>query len=263
MSNYEQFETDGMVTLRRDGKGAPLVILPGAMADAYTWKAVADALQVPNPVIIVNRRGRAPSRGLGENYDLQVEIDDLNTLVKSLAEPVHLFAWSYGALIAIQAVASGLMVRSLIAYEPVSCPFVPDATEPIRRAVAAGDTGLAVELINTLVSGFDASVVEALRTGPDWQKLCRLAEPAGEEIAAINNVEPDYVSYSTIQVPLTLMVGELTEGCEPYGTAFSRFQRTMPNARLARLRGQGHLAHVEAPELLAAEIGKILDSVFE
>ncbi len=54
----------------RPGTGIPLVLVPGVMADAATWHPVADAIELPNPVITLNRRGRAPSDALGADYSV-------------------------------------------------------------------------------------------------------------------------------------------------------------------------------------------------
>lgn len=250
---YRWHAQGGPASLRRDGTGTPIVILPGVMADAETWRPVADALALPNPLVIVNRRGREPSPGLGADYGVPCEIGDLVSLVRSLDEPVHLFGWSYGGLVAIEA-ARALPLRTLIAYEPVSRPFAPEAIGPIRQALAGGDAGRPVEIVNLDVSGFAPPVVAALRAAPVWPDLCRLAAPLGEELAAIDCFAPSYAGYDRIEVPVTLLLGEINDGAEPYGTAFRRFTEAMPRASIEVMPGQGHLAHAEAPDILAGFI---------
>ncbi|WP_245658736.1 alpha/beta fold hydrolase [Nocardia nova] len=44
-----------------DGDGPPLVIVPGVMSDAATWRPVVERLGLSNPVVTINRRGRLPS----------------------------------------------------------------------------------------------------------------------------------------------------------------------------------------------------------
>lgn len=254
MNRFEPVWHGGVNALHRGGQGVPLVIVPGVMADAQGWLPVATGIAGPNPVLVVNRRGRAPSRDLGPGYGIPTEIDDLSNLVSSLGEPVHLFGWSYGGLIAIEATARGLPVRSLTAYEPVSRPFVPEAIEPIRQALARGDAGRAVEIININVSGFDDHYVDALRRSPAWEVLCRLSLPLAEELAAIDRFEPSYEAYGAIDVPTRLIVGELNAGKAPYGLAFDRFSDAMPAADIQALAAQGHLAHVENPLALAQRI---------
>lgn len=42
----------------RPGHGTPVVIVPGIMADAATWRPVVAHIDLPNPVVTLNRRSR-------------------------------------------------------------------------------------------------------------------------------------------------------------------------------------------------------------
>ncbi|OBC00648.1 hydrolase [Mycobacterium sp. 852013-50091_SCH5140682] len=237
----------------RPGRGTPLLVVPGVMADAASWRPVVAAIDLPNPVVTLNRRGRYPSGGLGADYSVQVEIDDLWHTIDSLGA-VHLVGWSYGALIALEAALGYPAVRSVTAYEPVGAPFAPDAVEPILAATAAGDLDRAVELVNTDVSGFSEGYVAELRQTPAWPVLRQLAEPLGAELAAINTYQPSLKDYGHLDIPVALILGARNENAAPYGTAFAPFADALPQARVIRLPGQGHLAHVEAPAELAGAI---------
>lgn len=240
--------------LVRDGDGPPLVMLPGVMADAETWRAVADAVDLPNPVVVVNRRGRAPSGPLGPSYSVRTEVDDLVHVLGGLGGEAHVFGWSYGALIALEA-AAGARPRSLTLYEPVARPFAASALPSLREAADRGDLDRAVEIVNIDVSGFSPGYVAELRRSPVWDVLRPLAAPLADELAALNDHEPSTDAYAAIDVPVTLLLGEENRDAPPYGTAFAEFERALPRARVVSLPGQGHLAHAQAPELLAHAIG--------
>ena len=244
----------------RPGTGAPLVIVPGVMADAVTWRPVVEAIDLPNPVVTVNRRGRHPSGALGAEYTVGIEIDDLRHVIDSLGEPVHLFGWSYGALIALETALDHDNILSLTAYEPVARPFAAEALTPLREAVAASDFNRVVELVNTVVSGFSADYVAELRRSPVWPVLRSLAPPLADELTAINDYEPAYFRYRRLAVPVTLLLGELNNGLAPYGTAFAPFADALPQARVVTLRGQGHLAHAAAPGQLGRAIAEAVTS---
>ncbi|NIH88201.1 alpha/beta fold hydrolase [Amycolatopsis granulosa] len=246
-----RFDRAGRVLIaeKRGGDGPPLVVLPGVMADATSWRPVVEALPLPNPVIVINRRGRAPSGPLGDGYSVRTEIDDLHHVLDALGGAVDLFGWSYGALIALDAATERQDLRSVVAYEPVSGPFGTDALKPLRAA--EGDLDRAVEIVNRVVSGFSAEYVAALRESPVWPVLRPLAHPLATELAAINDHTPAFDRYRDLDIPVTLLLGEVNEGVEPYGTAFGRFERALPQARRTVLPGQGHLAHAQAPEVLA------------
>jgi pimeloyl-ACP methyl ester carboxylesterase len=253
---FDWLNRGGVVTYERKGSGPPLIILPGVMADAIGWLPVANAITLANPVIVINRRGRAPSPDLGADYGVPTEVEDLARLVSSIGKPVHLFGWSYGGLVAIEAAANGIPLRTLTAYEPVSKPFAPQTVKTIQDALAAGDPDRAVEIINCDVSGFDTGYVQALRRTAEWQHLVELALPLGAEMAAINSYEPQFSRYENIGTATTLIVGQQSQGGAPYGTAFERFVKALPQASVHVLPNQGHLAHVVDPRSLADHITK-------
>ncbi len=260
MENMEQLSMNRsgspLSAEHRPGTGVPLVIVPGVMADAATWRPVVEAIELPNPVVTVNRRGRHPSGALGAEYTVGVEVDDLRHVIDSLGEPVHLFGWSYGALIALETALDHGSILSLTAYEPVARPFAAQALTPLREAVAASDFDRVVELVNTVVSGFSADYVADLRLSPVWPVLRSLARPLADELTAINDYEPALSRYRRLTVPVTLLLGELNDGLAPYGTAFAPFADALPQARVVTLRGQGHLAHAAAPGQLGRAIAE-------
>lgn len=243
-----------LTALMRDGAGTPLVIVPGVMADAESWRPVVDHVHLPNPVVVVNRRGREPSGPLGAHYSVRTEIDDLHQIVDDLGTDAHLFGWSYGGLIAIEAATERYDLRSLTLYEPVTLPFAAEQVAPLREAAARGDLDRMVEIVNRDISGFSAEYVESLRRSPAWPALRTLAAPLAEELAALNAHSPALGRYPSIDTRVTLLVGEHTEGGFPYGTSFALFADALPQARTIRLAGQGHLAHVHAPDLLGKHI---------
>lgn len=255
---YEWNTRNGIATYERKGEGETLIILPGVMADATDWVPVAQTIDLPNPIVIVNRRGRAPSPSLGADYGVATEIADLAGIIGTLEAPVHLFGWSYGGLIAIEAALNRLPLLSLIAYEPVSSPFAPEAITPIRKALQAGDRGEAVTIINRDVSGFDETHLEDLRNQPVWPHLLTMAEPLGDEMAAIDAFRPRYETYAMLGAVTTLIIGALNKDHALYGAAFRRFAQAMPQAHVEIMPGQGHLAHVDDPAALGAHIARAL-----
>lgn len=48
-------------------------------------------------------------------------------ILDTLGEEVELFGWSYGGSIALEAATERRDLRSVVAYEPVSRPFAPEA----------------------------------------------------------------------------------------------------------------------------------------
>ncbi|MBR7838504.1 hypothetical protein KDL01_34880 [Actinospica durhamensis] len=143
-----------------------------------------------------------------------------------------------------------------------------------------------VEVVNTHISGFSLDYVEALRADQyGWSTLRRLSEPLHTELAALNDApNPDALARRADRVDL--IVGEMnaremnageiyaseTNAAEmdaaemdaaaaPYGASLQDVRRLIegpgrpgvegPRIRTQVLPGQGHLAHIHAPELLS------------
>ncbi|GIF17353.1 pimeloyl-ACP methyl ester carboxylesterase [Actinoplanes tereljensis] len=249
-SRYIDREGFRLHALWQPGTGTPLVIVPGVMTDAKGWRRVAAAIDRPEPILILNRRGRAPSGPLGPGYGVETEVLDLLAWLAWLDEPARLFGWSYGGLVTIEAATRTAAVRQVIAYEPVLRPFGATAVPALRAAIAVGDLDRAVELVNLDVSGYPPEHVSALRASPAWAPLRLWAAPVAEELAALNAFTPQPERWAELAIPVDLIIGEHSRDGAPYGTAFTAVQRLLPRATTHVLPGQGHLAHAEAPEEL-------------
>lgn len=235
----------------------PLVVMPGVMSDAAAWGTVADLLAAGRQVHVVNRRGRYPSTDLPADYSLMTDVEDLGAVLAALGRPAQVFGWSLGGLVALQAVASGAEVVSLILYEPVMAPFGQEQVRPLREVREREDFDAMVEIVNRDISGYTQEHVDALRSdAKSWARLCELAIPLADEIEALNGFTPDLEGYGRIKAPTTVLYG--TESGSAYQTHWTRITQAMPNALTTSLEGQDHLVHITAPAVLAHTISKIL-----
>lgn len=251
-----EIDRDGtrLHALWRPGAGTPLVIVPGVMSDAKNWRRVAEAVDRPEPILVLNRRGREPSGALGEGYGVDTEVLDLLAWLHHLKEPVRLFGWSYGGLIAIETANRTRSVDRVIAYEPVIRPFGAQALPALRAATAAGDLDRVVEVIHLEIGGASAEQVAALRATPAWAQLRAWAAPVAEETAALTMFAP---AWEDITAPVDLIVGEQSRNTA-YGDAFDAIAALLPAAGLHVLKNQGHLAHAEDPAALGATITDLI-----
>lgn len=243
-----------LIANRRSGKGTPLVLVHGVLADADAWQQVVDAIKLPNPVITLNRRGRTPSGPLGNGYSLRTEIDDLHHVLDSLDEPAVLFGHSYGGLIAQEVATERDELLALALYEPVVHPFGREFLPELTEATRHGDLDTALEIVNVGISRFPAENVAKLRASEQWALLRPLAAAVSEEIRAINDHRPNFERYTAIKIPTILLLGDRNDGIPPYGTVFDSVAKAMPHADFVNLPGHGHLAHIDGPEELASQI---------
>ena len=236
-----------------DPEGDPadsLVVLPGVMSDARAWRRFAAALTTWARVIVVNRRGRAPSSELPEGHSLLTEVADLGAVLDAFAAR-QLFAWSFGGLVALHA-ANARRLDHVIAYEPVMAPFGEHALPALEAAHEAADWDAAVEIINVDVSGFDADHVAGLRANEHaWRMLEELARPLYPELRAIATASVP-AEFGARAHRIDVLIGEDDLGAAPYGTSVADVLSLTPRARTHTVPGQGHMAHLEDPSGLAA-----------
>ncbi|XVU21013.1 alpha/beta fold hydrolase [Actinoplanes sp. CA-054009] len=233
-----------------------LVVIPGAMADAAAWSRVARRLEGWPAVVVVNRRGRHPSSPLAAGYGLATEVGDAMAVLRGFTDVRTLFGWSYGGLIALH-LANLLPLPHLIAYEPVMAPFGAAALPGLKRAQAEADLDAGVTIALREVTGMADDAIEALRAEEAiWSELRRLSVPIYGETLAINEAaQPSALAVRAARVDL--IIGERNRARAPYGTSFDDVARRVPTATVHELRGQGHLAHLEAPGQLAGLVNQL------
>lgn len=246
-------ERDGVSLhgLWRRGNGSTIVVVPGAMADANDFISVVEAFESGGSVLILDRRGRGRSGEQGVDYGLSTEVADLCAWIDHLEGPVILVGWSLGGTIVLETAARDQRVASVIAYDPALPPFAAHAVPALVEA----DLDERVEIVNRQVTGLSADEVAALRETSAWPHLRDMAAAVAGELDALNRFEP---SPGWDGVSAALIVGERCQDVEPYGTAFARVAARIPAASVTVLSGQGHLAHVENPQLLGRAINDLL-----
>ena len=257
-SKFDWLSIDGVSALIRPGRGGTIVIIPGAMTDAEEWLPVATGLDSDRSVAIINRRGRAPSSDLPRNSTVADEVGDVHSLLSHMQAPYILVGWSYGGLLAIEVAKDLDSLDALILYEPVCRPFVEDAVDPLWELIDKGKLDNSVEFILAEIGRVSAVDIAALRETDAWYKLRSLARSAVIELSAISGHELDQEGCASIAAPVSVIVGSLNEDREPYGSAANRYLAMLNGATRIVLQGQGHLAHLAAPEQLAQMINGII-----
>ncbi|WP_040765764.1 alpha/beta fold hydrolase [Tsukamurella sp. 1534] len=250
-------DTDGVsVDIYGDPDAPSIVVVPGVMSDAQSWRNVAESLTAWPSVAVVNRRGRYPSTPLSDDYGLHTEMADLHRVLDAIGDPATLFGWSYGGLIALL-VARERSMEHLVAYEPVAPGFGSHALPALRRAAADADWGRVVEIINRDVSGFSHGYVEGLRADhATWTELMRLSKPLHAELEALSRITIDGLIGAQANT-IDLIIGANNVGVPPYGSTFEKIAAHLRGSSVHHLADQGHLAHIEAPTALARLIDEL------
>ena len=117
------------------GSGPPLLMIPGAPADAGAFAALADQLADRYTVVTYDWRGSSrspldePPGDLHDGLPMQVQGDDACHLLTALAdEPAYVLGCSGGALTGLDLAARHPeQVDTLVAHEPPAWNLLPDS----------------------------------------------------------------------------------------------------------------------------------------
>ncbi len=242
----------------RVGEGPPIVIVHESLATGASWRKVANILAHTFTCFVLDRRGRASS-GDAPRYSIEREYEDIQFALKVAGEGARLVAHSFGAVCALGA-ALQTPVRKMVLYEPplpvggtVAGPYLPD----YRAAIAAGDLDKALEIGFTHFASVPAAKVQLMRGTSEWDDARVLAHTWSREVEAIEQHGPELERYRALRVPTLLLLGTQSAP-HPLKDTSEALARTLPDVRLVELQGQGHLANLRAPALVAEHIRAFL-----
>jgi pimeloyl-ACP methyl ester carboxylesterase len=239
---------------QRLGAGPPLVLVPGTgAANPIAWTGVAPALAERCTLLALDRRGHGQS-GDREPYALEREVEDVAALVQAAGQPAHLLGHSFGALLALEAARFAPALRGLILYEPgFPLPghplYPPGLLARLQALLAAGEREAVVTTYYRESAGLSVDEIEALRQSPAWPARLATAHTLPREMLAEAAYSFDARDFQQLKTPTLLVSGS---DSPPFLKAATQaLTAALPNARLAVLPGQQHIAMYTAPDLFA------------
>jgi pimeloyl-ACP methyl ester carboxylesterase len=243
------------------------VLVHGTTADHTTFRAFAPVLGLTRHVVAIDRRGRGASGdGQGE-YSIEGEYDDLVAVARTLAtlegRPVDIVGHSYGGRVALGAALHSNDIRRLVVYEgappAAGQPYRPAGLErEIRRSLAAGDGGAALETFFRRVIGMDDEAIAAYRANPVWPARVAAAHTLLRELEAEGSAAASLEALGGITNPTLLVLG--TASREPFHAATAALAARLPQAVVLRIEGAAHAAHHTHVPQLALGVEAFLDS---
>jgi pimeloyl-ACP methyl ester carboxylesterase len=253
------------IAYSRVGSGPALIIVTGATAFRDfdpNLAALADLLAPDFTVITYDRRGRGES-GDTLPFSPQREIEDIAALVEAAGGRASLLGYSSGAVVALEAAASGLPIDRLVMYEP---PFVlpetgfpppaPDYVETLNRMAASGDKDAAPAYFMRSV-GMPPEAIEGAKASPMWP----IMRSIGPTIAYDGQFMFDgyYTAgqfperWKQVTVPVLVLNGDASFPFMP--AAADAVAATLLNATRKVLEGQDH---GPKPEVMAPVLREFL-----
>lgn len=242
------------IAFETTGDGPPVIIVEGAMCDRRTSAPLAALLAEDFTVFSYDRRGKGDS-GDTRPWAVRREIEDLEAIIAAAGGAARVYGMSSGAILALDATASGLGVTSLAMFEP-PLDVSGDGTETAEfiarliELVSAGRRGDAVE--HFLVSGpqLSADVIARMRQQPFWAGL----EAVAHTLVYDNTIAADstvLARAASVAVPALVMNG--TESPDFLRDAARAVAAAVPGAEHRELDGQTHAVEVAVLAPVLAE----------
>ena len=242
------------IAAARSGSGPPLILVHGAIGDRTSFRSLEPLLAANHTVVVMDRRGHGRSGDSMSAYSIEQEFEDVAVVAASLDGPVDLFGHSFGATVCLGAAARTANLRRLVLYEPspgiaaASAAFVAR----LEDLVARGDREGALALALIEFAGFGPDDLEQYRASPLWAPRVAAAHTIPREVRAEEAWVPTAESVGRLAKPVLLLVGSESPAWARQGA--EAIAEVVADSRIAVLDGQGHMATVTAPELLAANV---------
>lgn len=254
------------IAYRRIGSGRrSVVVIHGGLASSLSWLAVARRLADRFTLLLVDRRGRGASGDAQGPHSLQREVEDAGAVLGVAGAGAALIGHSYGGAVALEAarIAQAGEIGRLVLYEPAVrvSDLIPAAElERLDELVAQGELErvLDVGLAQLAAAGLVRADGTSGRTRPSPQRdaLIEIAATIPRELRAVAALGSAVDRYSTIQTPTLLMVG--TSSPQPQQRNCAALAAVLRDVRVARLEGQGHVAHNSDPDQVAERLASFL-----
>ncbi len=185
---------------------------------------------------------------------MSVEAADIVAVARLLDGPTLLVGHSSGAVAALEAaLLEPSAFDGMVLYEPPmpTKHLVAGAAGVRARALLdAGDAGEAMRVHMRDIVGMPAEMVDGMFAEPQVRAM--FAKVAAAQIAddeAIDALGTGIGRFASLDVPAVLVEGDQSPA--HLRERLADLADVLPEARVVTLAGQGHVAHLTAPDVLA------------
>jgi pimeloyl-ACP methyl ester carboxylesterase len=245
------------IAYERTGDGPALVLVDGALCfrGFGPMRPLAELLAPGFAVHRYDRRGRGGS-GDTQPYAVAREVEDLAAVIGAAGGSAHVFGVSSGAVLALEAAASGLPIERLVLYEPPLSADGPDDGEfgaTLERLVSEGRRGDAVEFFLTS-AGVPEEALAGMRADPSWALFESVAPTLVYDNAVLGDGTVPRERAATLTMAALVAGG--ADSPDFFRRAAEATAAAIPGARYRALEGQswGQVA----PPALAAVLREFL-----
>ena len=232
-----------------------LVLLHGLLNDERVWEPVASRLRRRADIRIPNLRRQDSMTQM--SLDAWADVADVPA-----DTPLVLAGFSMGGYVALQMLADAPRRVAALALVDTSCRPEPAENLPLRQATMAG-----------LQRDFDAETLAILRRGVHADNLSNVtlmltgqrimrevgADAAVRQIQAIIGRADHREMLAQLDLPVLVLCGRVDQVTP---LALSREAAALiPGAQLHIVEDAGHWTPLEQPEVVAEQLGRLLDRV--
>jgi pimeloyl-ACP methyl ester carboxylesterase len=265
-----------------EGQGPVILILHPGMETGTRYGKVAAILSKRFRVIRLHRRqyrlDLKKDPRVGSPCTVAEEVEHVLAIVKKVRGPVVIYGHSSGGPVALEALmASPSSFTGGVIYEPASViegqagphlasEVIPrdgdvgDGFKQARAALAAGKPGKALGIFIAIAAGsprWAACLAGRLAAlVPQYRRLipCQI-----DDLEAMERLGVRLDAYARIHLPTVMLGGDRSP--THIKEMLAAVSGAVPAAEHIVLGGQGHSAHVRAPEQLARAIETFADNV--
>jgi pimeloyl-ACP methyl ester carboxylesterase len=270
--NNSVISADGTtIGYREFGNGPGLILLHGAMQTGASLTKLAIALADSFTICLPDRRGRGLSGPMGQDYGVRKEVEDLSALItKTRAN--NIFGLSSGAIIALQAGFVLPSIKKLAIYEPPleiegspsPMKWVPEYEEKMARGKLAsamvvsmkgtGEKSLFTRLPNFILLPLIWLAIRKDSKKPKQESVTleQLIRLIHFDIRLAVEMTGAVEKFKRMQPEVLLMGGRKSAVFLKAG--LNALERILPRYKRIELPGVGHLAAIQKPGQVAAEL---------
>lgn len=201
-------------------------------------------------VHLVDRRGRGLSGdGSDGGYDIAREVEDLAAVAEAAGEPVALLAHSFGAVVALTALAGGERFSRVLLYEPPfrtpgSVVFPPGVLDRMADELADGDRDAALSTFFREALGLDEAAIAVMRPTEIWRARLAATHTIVREGRAVERFVLSH-RLAQLTVPVRFLLG--TKSPAYLRASTEAAHAAIPGSDVVDLAGQAHMAMDTVP----------------
>jgi pimeloyl-ACP methyl ester carboxylesterase len=202
------------IAFDRMGEGPPVILVEAAghYRDFSSFGGLVPLLSPEFAVYRYDRRGRGESTD-ATRYAPEREVEDLAALIAEAGGSPHLYGYSSGALLAMDAAAHGLPVSRLALLEPPLRDDDAESPDPLTtelaELVAAGRNGDAVARFHESI-GVPSEFIAEMGSTPAWSKMVSVAHTLVYDCLISDATTPAVLG--SVEVPTLVLDSEGSSG---------------------------------------------------